>query len=171
MEEFVVLVDQNDQKLGLMEKQQAHVAGLLHRAFSVFIFNSKGELMIQQRAASKYHSPTLWTNTCCSHPRDNETYEQAAHRRLEEEMGFDCELEYKFNFIYKAHLENDLIEHELDHVFIGTFDDEPKLNPDEVMAYRWVELDDLKKDMEKNPQNYTAWFKIIFEHYVSYIEE
>ncbi len=170
MEEFVVLVDQNDQKLGLMEKQQAHVAGLLHRAFSVFIFNSKGELMIQQRAASKYHSPTLWTNTCCSHPRDNETYEQAAHRRLEEEMGFDCELEYKFNFIYKAHLENDLIEHELDHVFIGTFDDEPKLNPDEVMAYRWVELDDLKKDMEKNPQNYTAWFKIIFEHYVSYIE-
>lgn len=171
MEEFVVLVDQNDQKLGLMEKQQAHVAGLLHRAFSVFVFNSKGELMIQQRAASKYHSPTLWTNTCCSHPRDNETYEQAAHRRLEEEMGFDCELEYKFNFIYKAHLENDLIEHELDHVFIGTFDDEPKLNPDEVMAYRWVELDDLKKDMEKNPQNYTAWFKIIFEHYVSYIEE
>ncbi|HAD78986.1 MAG TPA: isopentenyl-diphosphate delta-isomerase, partial [Flavobacteriaceae bacterium] len=129
------------------------------------------ELMIQQRAASKYHSPTLWTNTCCSHPRDNETYEQAAHRRLEEEMGFDCELEYKFNFIYKAHLENDLIEHELDHVFIGTFDNEPKLNPDEVMAYRWVELDDLKKDMEKNPQNYTAWFKIIFEHYVSYIEE
>ena len=171
MEEFVVLVDQDDQKLGLMEKQQAHVAGLLHRAFSVFVFNSKGELMIQQRAASKYHSPTLWTNTCCSHPRDNETYEQAAHRRLGEEMGFDCELEYKFNFIYKAHLENDLIEHELDHVFIGTFDDEPKLNPDEVMAYRWVELDDLKKDMEKNPQNYTAWFKIIFEHYVSYIEE
>lgn len=171
MEEFVVLVDQNDQKLGLMEKQQAHIAGLLHRAFSVFVFNSKGELMIQQRAASKYHSPTLWTNTCCSHPRDNETYEQAAHRRLEEEMGFDCELDYKFNFIYKAHLENDLIEHELDHVFIGTFDDEPKLNPDEVMAYRWVELDDLKKDMEKNPQNYTAWFKIIFEHYVSYIEE
>ena len=171
MEEFVVLVDQNDQKLGLMEKQQAHIAGLLHRAFSVFVFNSKGELMIQQRAASKYHSPTLWTNTCCSHPRDNETYEQAAHRRLEEEMGFDCELDYKFNFIYKAHLENDLIEHELDHVFIGTFDDEPKLNPDEVMAYRWVELDDLKKDMEKNPQNYTAWFKIIFENYVSYIEE
>ena len=171
MEEFVVLVDQDDQKLGLMEKQQAHVAGLLHRAFSVFVFNSKGELMIQQRAASKYHSPTLWTNTCCSHPRDNETYKQAAHRRLEEEMGFDCELEYKFNFIYKAHLENDLIEHELDHVFIGIFDNEPKLNPDEVMAYRWVELDDLKKDMEKNPQNYTAWFKIIFEHYVSYIEE
>ncbi|GEM52137.1 isopentenyl-diphosphate Delta-isomerase [Empedobacter brevis] len=171
MKEFVVLVDQDDQKLGLMEKQQAHVAGLLHRAFSVFVFNSKGELMIQQRAATKYHSPTLWTNTCCSHPRDKETYEEAAHRRLQEEMGFDCELEYKFNFIYKAHLENDLTEHELDHVFIGTFDDEPNLNPDEVMAYRWVELDDLKKDIEKNPQNYTAWFKIIFEHYVSYIEE
>lgn len=170
MKEFVVLVDQDDQKLGLMEKQQAHVAGLLHRAFSVFVFNSKGELMIQQRAANKYHSPTLWTNTCCSHPRDNETYEQAAHRRLQEEMGFDCQLDFKFSFIYKAHLDNNLTEHELDHVFIGTFDDEPNLNPDEVMAYRWVELQDLKKDMEKNPQNYTAWFKIIFEHYVSYIE-
>ena len=170
MEEFVVLVDQDDQKLGLMEKQQAHVAGLLHRAFSVFVFNSNGELMIQQRAASKYHSPTLWTNTCCSHPRDNETYEQAAHRRLQEEMGFDCDLEFKFSFIYKAHLDNNLTEHELDHVFIGTFDEEPQLNPDEVMAYRWVDLMDLKKDIEKNPQNYTAWFKIIFENYVSYIE-
>ncbi|MEG0188808.1 isopentenyl-diphosphate Delta-isomerase [Algoriella sp.] len=170
MKEFVVLVDQDDQKLGLMEKQQAHVAGLLHRAFSVFVFNSNGELMIQQRAASKYHSPTLWTNTCCSHPRDNETYEQAAHRRLQEEMGFDCDLEFKFSFIYKAHLDNNLTEHELDHVFIGTFDEEPQLNPDEVMAYRWVDLMDLKKDIEKNPQNYTAWFKIIFENYVSYIE-
>lgn len=170
MKEFVVLVDQDDQKLGLMEKQQAHVAGLLHRAFSVFVFNSNGELMIQQRAASKYHSPTLWTNTCCSHPRDNETYEQAAHRRLKEEMGFDCDLEFKFSFIYKAHLDNNLTEHELDHVFIGTYNDEPKLNPEEVMAYRWVDLMDLKKDIEKNPQNYTAWFKIIFENYVSYIE-
>ena len=170
MKEFVVLVDQDDQKLGLMEKQQAHVAGLLHRAFSVFVFNSNGELMIQQRAASKYHSPTLWTNTCCSHPRDHETYEQAAHRRLQEEMGFDCDLEFKFSFIYKAHLDNNLTEHELDHVFIGTFDEEPQLNPDEVMAYRWVDLMDLKKDIEKNPQNYTAWFKIIFENYVSYIE-
>ena len=170
MKEFVVLVDQDDQKLGLMEKQQAHVAGLLHRAFSVCVFNSNGELMIQQRAASKYHSPTLWTNTCCSHPRDNETYEQAAHRRLQEEMGFDCDLEFKFSFIYKAHLDNNLTEHELDHVFIGTFDEEPQLNPDEVMAYRWVDLMDLKKDIEKNPQNYTAWFKIIFENYVSYIE-
>lgn len=170
MKEFVVLVDQDDQKLGLMEKQQAHVAGLLHRAFSVFVFNSNGELMIQQRAASKYHSPTLWTNTCCSHPRDNETYEQAAHRRLKEEMGFDCDLEFKFSFIYKAHLDNNLTEHELDHVFIGTYNDEPKLNPEEVMAYRWFDLMDLKKDIEKNPQNYTAWFKIIFEHYVSYIE-
>ena len=170
MKEFVVLVDQDDQKLGLMEKQQAHVAGLLHRAFSVFVFNSNGELMIQQRAASKYHSPTLWTNTCCSHPRDNETYDQAAHRRLKEEMGFDCDLEFKFSFIYKAHLDNNLTEHELDHVFIGTYNDEPKLNPEEVMAYRWVDLMDLKKDIEKNPQNYTAWFKIIFENYVSYIE-
>jgi isopentenyl-diphosphate Delta-isomerase len=170
MEEFVVLVDREDRELGLMEKQQAHVAGLLHRAFSVFIFNSKGELMLQQRAASKYHSPTLWTNTCCSHPRVNESYLDAAKRRLVEEMGFDCDLHYKFDFIYKANLDNGLTEHELDHVFIGKFDGEPNLNPDEVMAYRWVEMEDLKKDMFKNPQNYTAWFKIIFDQYISHIE-
>ena len=170
MEEFVVLVDCEDNEVGLMEKQQAHVAGLLHRAFSVFVFNSKGELMLQQRAASKYHSPTLWTNTCCSHPRENETYKQAANRRLVEEMGFDCDLLYKFHFIYRANLDNGLTEHELDHVFIGKFDGEPKLNPEEVMAYRWVEMDVLKKDMQTNPQNYTAWFKIIFDQYISHIE-
>ncbi len=170
MEEFVVLVDKNDNELGLMEKQQAHVAGLLHRAFSVFIFNTKGELMLQQRAASKYHSPTLWTNTCCSHPRENESYQEAAHRRLIEEMGFDCDLSFKFNFIYKANLDNGLTEHELDYVFVGTYDDEPQLNPAEVMAYRWVEMEDLKKDIVKNPQNYTAWFKIIFDQYLSHIE-
>lgn len=170
MEEYVVLVDREDNELGLMEKQQAHIAGLLHRAFSVFIFNSKGELMLQQRAASKYHSPTLWTNTCCSHPRENETYKDAANRRLMEEMGFESELSFKFHFIYKANLDNGLTEHELDHVFVGTFDGEPKLNSDEVMAYRWVEMDDLKKDMKKNPQNYTAWFKIIFDQYITNIE-
>ena len=170
MEEFVVLVDKEDNELGLMEKQQAHVAGLLHRAFSVFIFNSNGELMLQQRAASKYHSPTLWTNTCCSHPRENESYVEAAHRRLIEEMGFDCDLAFKFSFIYKANLDNGLTEHELDYVFVGTFDGEPYLNMDEVMAYRWVEMDDLKKDIIKNRQNYTALFKIIFEQYLSNIE-
>ena len=170
MEEFVVLVNEDDNQTGLMEKQQAHVAGLLHRAFSVFIFNSKGELMLQQRAASKYHSPTLWTNTCCSHPRVNETYIEAAHRRLVEEMGFDCSLTFSFSFIYKASLDNGLTEHELDHVFIGTFDGEPNLNKDEVMDYRWVEMEDLKNDISKNPQHYTAWFKIIFNHYLSHIE-
>jgi len=170
MEEYVVLVDREDNELGLMEKQQAHMAGLLHRAFSVFVFNSNGELMLQQRAASKYHSPTLWTNTCCSHPREDESYKDAAHRRLVEEMGFECELNYKFNFIYKANLENGLTEHELDHVFIGTFDGVPQLNADEVMAYRWVDMEELKKDMQKNPQNYTAWFKIIFDQYISHIE-
>lgn len=170
MEEYVVLVDRNDNELGLMEKQQAHIAGLLHRAFSVFVFNSNGELMLQQRAASKYHSPTLWTNTCCSHPRENESYSDAANRRLVEEMGFECQLDYKFNFIYKANLDNGLTEHELDHVFIGTFDGEPQLNPEEVMAYRWVDMDVLKKDMQKNPQNYTAWFNIIFDQYISHIE-
>jgi isopentenyl-diphosphate Delta-isomerase len=170
MEEFVVLVDKEDNELGLMEKQQAHIAGLLHRAFSVFIFNSRGELMLQQRAASKYHSPTLWTNTCCSHPRENETYLEAAHRRLVEEMGFDCDLSFKFKFIYKANLDNGLTEHELDYVFIGLYDGEPNLNSSEVMAYRWVEMEDLKKDIAKNPQNYTAWFKIIFDQYLSHIE-
>lgn len=171
MEEFVVLVDRNDQPKGLMEKQQAHVAGLLHRAFSVFIFNDKNQLMIQQRAAHKYHSPELCTNTCCSHPRENETYKQAAHRRLVEEMGFDCELDYKFNFIYKAQLENGLTEHELDHVFVGSYNDEPRLNAEEVMAYQWITIADLKIDIDKNPNKYTAWFKIIFEHYSAHIEE
>lgn len=171
MEEFVVLVDTEDRELGLMEKQQAHVAGLLHRAFSVFIFNSQGELMLQQRAASKYHSPTLWTNTCCSHPRENESYEEAAHRRLVEEMGFDCDLTFKFSFIYKAQLANGLTEHELDHVFIGYYNDEPKLNKEEVMAYKWINMYELKNDIIQNPENYTAWFKIIFDQYLAHIED
>ncbi len=171
MEEMVVLVNPEDQVVGLMEKQQAHVAGLLHRAFSVFIFNKKGELMLQQRAADKYHSPTLWTNTCCSHPRENETYKEAAHRRLQEEMGFDTELTYSFNFIYKAQFENGLTEHELDHVFVGYYDDEPTLNPEEVMAYRWITIEDLETEMKQNPEHFTAWFKIIFDEYVSHLHQ
>ena len=171
MEEMVVLVNPEDQVVGLMEKQQAHIAGLLHRAFSVFIFNKKGELMLQQRAADKYHSPGLWTNTCCSHPRENETYEEAAHRRLQEEMGFDTALTYVFNFIYKAQFDNGLTEHELDHVFIGYYDGEPTLNPEEVMDYRWITLEDLAMEMKQSPERFTAWFKIIFEQYVSYLHK
>ena len=167
MEEFVVLIDRDDNPVGLMEKQQAHHAGLLHRAFSVFIFNSKNELMIHQRAAEKYHSPKLWTNTCCSHPRENETYEQAAHRRLIEEMGFDCEIQEKFHFIYKAELEEGLFEHELDRVFTGFYEGEVNFNPEEVMDYKWIGMDELKKDIDFNPDKYTAWFKIIFKEYLS----
>ena len=170
IEEQVILVNEQDEPIGLMNKMEAHEKAVLHRAFSVFILNDKNEVMLQQRAHHKYHSPLLWTNTCCSHQRAGETNIEAGKRRLFEEMGFQAELKELYHFIYKAPFDNGLTEHELDHVFIGTFDDEPNLNPEEVMAYRWVELDDLKKDMEKNPQNYTAWFKIIFEHYVSYIE-
>ncbi len=167
MEEFVVLVNENDEQLGLMEKQQAHIAGLLHRAFSVFVFNSKGELLLQKRAEDKYHSPMLWTNTCCSHPRENETYAEAAHRRLQEEMGFDCELEEKFNFIYKARLDNDLFEHELDHVFTGLYDGEIHINKEEVDGFKWITMDELIADMESRPEKYTIWFRIIFDEYLA----
>lgn len=167
MEEKVVLVDEQDRVLGLMEKQQAHVAGLLHRAFSVFIFNEKGELLLQQRAASKYHSPLLWTNTCCSHPRENETYLEAAQRRLKEEMGFSCELKPSFHFIYKAQLGDNLFEHELDHVFTGTYSGEIHINPEEVEAFKWVSRQNLIQDMKENPENYTIWFRIIFDEYLA----
>lgn len=165
MTEYVILVDENDNELGLMEKLEAHQKGILHRAFSVFIFNSKGELLLQQRAAEKYHSAQLWTNTCCSHPRKGETYLQAAHRRLMEEMGFDCPLEEKFHFIYQAVFDDGLIEHELDHVFIGEFNGSFEFNQDEVMSTQWISLDDLKMDMAQHPEKYTAWFKIIFERF------
>jgi len=159
--EEVILVDENDQPIGTMEKLEAHHKGVLHRAFSVFVFNSAGELMLQRRAAHKYHSPGLWTNTCCSHPRMGETAEEAAHRRLVEEMGFDCDLEYGFHFIYKKQV-GELIEHELDHVFLGTFDGEPNLNPEETDGWRMMGLDQVATDMEANPDHYTEWFKICF---------
>lgn len=170
MTEYVVLVDENDEQLGLMEKQQAHVAGLLHRAFSVFVFNSKGETLLQKRAEGKYHSPGLWTNTCCSHPRENESYKEAAQRRLQEEMGFSCELEEKFHFIYKAKLDNDLYEHELDHVFTGIYDGEFKINEEEVGDFKWISMEDLIADINSNPENYTVWFKIIFKEYLSKLQ-
>jgi len=163
MEEHVILVDENDTPVGLMEKIEAHEKALLHRAFSVFIFNKKGELMLQQRAVSKYHSPLLWTNTCCSHQREGETNIEAGKRRLQEEMGFSTDLKEVFSFIYKAPFDNGLTEHELDHVMIGFYDDAPKLNKEEAEAYKWMPLEDVKKDIEENPQLYTAWFKIIFK--------
>jgi isopentenyl-diphosphate delta-isomerase len=163
MEEQVILIDENDNPIGLMEKIEAHEKALLHRAFSVFIFNKKGELMLQQRAADKYHSPLLWTNTCCSHQRDGETNLEAGKRRLFEEMGFVTELKEVFSFIYKAPFDNGLTEHELDHVMVGYFDGEPNLNAEEVESYKWMTLEDVKSDIENNPNEYTAWFKIIFE--------
>lgn len=164
-EENVILVDRQDNQIGLMPKLEAHEKALLHRAFSVFVFNDKGELMLQQRAAHKYHSPLLWTNTCCSHQRAGETNIQAGRRRLREEMGFECELEDTFWFIYKAPFDNGLTEHELDHVLIGYYDDDPEINPEEVNDFQWISLDDLTRDMEENSEKYTVWFKIIFNEY------
>ncbi len=163
MEENVILVDVLDNQLGLMPKMEAHEKAVLHRAFSVFIFNDKGELMLQQRAAHKYHSPLLWTNTCCSHQRDGESNIEAGKRRLIEEMGFKTNLKEIFSFVYKAPFDNGLTEHELDHVMIGNFNGTPKINTDEVASYKWMTLEAVKKDIELQPNIYTAWFKIIFK--------
>ncbi|MCK5044908.1 isopentenyl-diphosphate Delta-isomerase [Candidatus Parcubacteria bacterium] len=156
----IILVDKDDNEIGKGEKMAVHLAGQLHRAFSIFIFNSQGEMMLQRRASTKYHSPGLWTNACCSHPRPGESLEQAAKRRLKEEMGFECDLQKVFSFIYKAKVE-DLTEHEFDHVFIGKFDQEPVLNKEEADGWKWIELKQLIEDIIKNPKEYTCWFKII----------
>jgi|TARA_B110001454_G_scaffold203607_1_gene211660 isopentenyl-diphosphate delta-isomerase len=163
MEELVVLVDEKDNQVGLMPKMEAHEKAVLHRAFSVFIFNSEGKLMLQQRAADKYHSPLLWTNTCCSHQREGETNLEAGKRRLEEEMGFTTDLKEVFWFVYKAPFENGLTEHELDHVMVGYYEEAPKINKEEVASYKWMTLIDVKKSIEKHPKEYTEWFKIIFD--------
>jgi isopentenyl-diphosphate delta-isomerase, type 1 len=162
MPEYVVLVDNKDNQIGLMEKQAAHVNPTLHRAFSIFVFNSKGEMLLQQRALTKYHTPGLWTNTCCSHPRDGESLQDATKRRLIEEMGMECELKEVFSFIYKADVMQGLIEHEFDHVFVGTTDVTPIINREEVESYKYETVANIAKDIEKNPENYTAWFKIAF---------
>ena len=146
-----------------MPKMEAHEKAVLHRAFSVFIFNDKGELMLQERAAHKYHSPLLWTNTCCSHQRDGESNIEAGKRRLIEEMGFKTNLKEIFSFVYKAPFDNGLTEHELDHVMIGNFNGVPKINPDEVASFKWMTLEAVIKDIELQPNIYTAWFKIIFK--------
>ncbi|RZK47368.1 MAG: isopentenyl-diphosphate Delta-isomerase [Pedobacter sp.] len=163
MEEQVILVDRNDVELGLMGKMEAHYKGELHRAFSVFIFNSRGELLLQQRASNKYHSPGQWTNTCCSHPRQGEVTVAAAKRRLREEMGMDCQLHYGFNFLYKASFDNNLVEHEFDHVFFGVSDRLPIINKSEVMAYKYMDMNLLGEDLTVNPSHYTAWLNICFD--------
>lgn len=165
MEEYVVLVNPEDEVLGLMEKQQAHINGLLHRAFSIFLFNSKGEMLLQKRAAKKYHSPNQWTNAVCSHPRNGETYLEGAKRRLKEELGIETELTENFNFIYKADVGEGLWEHELDHVFVGTYEGDFNLNKDEVDDVRYISMEDLDKEISENPEHFTEWFKIILEEY------
>lgn len=169
MQEKLILVDKKDKKVGVEEKLKVHREGKLHRAFSVFIFrakrgkpfifNSKRETLIQQRAESKYHSGGLWGNTCCSHPKPGELLNKSAEKRLEEEMGIKTELKEVFNFIYKAKV-GDLTEHEFDHIFIGKFDGQPKPRKSEVQNFKWVKLKNLESDIKKNPQKYTPWLKI-----------
>lgn len=161
--EEVILVDEHDREVGTMEKLEAHQKGLLHRAFSILVFNSKGELMLQQRAIHKYHSGGLWTNTCCSHPRPGETAIAAGKRKLIQEMGFDCELTYSHKFIYKVELDNNLIEHEWDHVLVGHYNDKPEINTSEAMNWKFMALDALQKDVAENPRHYTQWFKMILQ--------
>ena len=170
-EDKVILVDKNDNQVGLMPKLEAHEKGVLHRAFSIFIFNSKYELLLQKRASSKYHSGGLWTNTCCSHPREGEDTLDAANRRLDEEMGIKTSLRKVYDFIYKAELDNQLTEHEFDHVFYGVFDNDPTLNKDEAEDFKWVDMETLNNDIIKNEDNYTVWFKIAFEYFYNYLKK
>jgi len=167
----VILVDPNDRPIGFMEKMEAHQKGLLHRAFSIFILNNKNELLLQQRAAQKYHSPLLWTNTCCSHQRTGETNIEAGNRRLREEMGFSTPLKELFSFIYKAPFDNGLTEHELDHVMIGYYNKNPKINTKEVNDWKWIPIENVRDKLIKNPKEYTAWFKIIFNEFYHFLEE
>lgn len=171
IEDNVILVNEKDEPIGLMPKMAAHEKAVLHRAFSVFVLNNKNEIMLQQRAHHKYHSPLLWTNTCCSHQREGESNIQAGSRRLDEEMGFQTELKELFHFIYKAPFDNGLTEHELDHVMIGYYNDAPNINTDEVEDWKWMPIEAVKTDMQKNPEIYTIWFKIIFDQFYHFLEE
>ncbi len=162
MPEEVILVNEQDEQTGTIEKMEAHRKALLHRAFSVFIFNGKGEMLLQQRALGKYHSPGLWTNTCCSHPRPGEQVEVAASRRLKEEMGIDTLLEKIFDFIYRTEFENGLTEYEFDHVYTGIYSGELTPNKQEVKDYCFRSMDDIEQDLLRRPEKYSAWFRIAF---------
>ena len=169
MNDLLILVDENDNELGVLDKLSVHQQGLLHRAFSVFVFNPEDELLLQQRADEKYHSAGLWSNTCCSHPRKGENMTDATNRRLDEEMGLQCDLEFEFSFIYKFEFENGLTEHEFDHVYFGKTGVRPIPNPTEVKAYKYLTLQNLEKEIKINPQDYSAWLKIclpkVLEHF------
>jgi isopentenyl-diphosphate delta-isomerase len=162
--EQVILVDEADNEIGSMEKMEAHRKGVLHRAFSILLYNSQGQLLLQKRSNQKYHSAGLWTNTCCSHPRPKESIDLAARRKLMQEMGIDFQPEFSFKFIYKTALENQLIEHECDHVLMGQYEGDFKINPEEVEDWKYVDVTDLKNDIKQNPENYTFWFKEIMHH-------
>jgi len=165
MSELVILVDEQDNEKGVMPKLEAHEQGVLHRAFSVFIFNSAGEMLLQQRAAIKYHSSGLWSNACCSHPRPGEAVHDAAVRRLKEEMGITCAVSEVFSFVYHAKLDRGLIEHEYDHVLMGVCDDTPRPDPKEVAGWQYLSKEDLESKMKLNPERYTEWFKLCIEHH------
>jgi len=167
--EYVILVDEHDRAVGTMEKLEAHRQGRLHRAFSVFVFDSEKRLLLQQRAAHKYHSGGLWTNTCCSHPRPEETTLAAAARRLREEMGMSADLAHAFTFQYREPFGNGLIEHEVDHVFTAYSDGEPSINPEEVASFRWIGLAELEREVAAQPETFTAWFKQIYRSVFEYI--
>jgi isopentenyl-diphosphate delta-isomerase len=171
IEENVILVNKEDEQIGLMPKMEAHEKALLHRAFSVFVLNSKNQIMLQQRAHHKYHSPLLWTNTCCSHQREGETNIKAGSRRLFEEMGFKTDLKELFHFIYKAPFDNGLTEHELDHVMIGYYDEKPEINPEEAEAWKWMDIEAVKSDLILHAEIYTVWFKIIFDEFYHFLED
>lgn len=158
----IILVDEKDNEIGVMEKLKTHREGRLHRAFSIFIFNSKGEMLLQKRAATKYHSPGLWTNACCSHPEPDKNLKEEAKRRLKEEMGINCALKEIFSFVYRADF-GSLTEYELDHVFIGNFNGNPRPNEDEADDWKWIRPEELKKDVKENPGKYTYWFKLILD--------
>jgi isopentenyl-diphosphate delta-isomerase len=160
MNDLLILVDENDNEIGLMEKLSVHQTGSLHRAFSVFIFNSKGELLLQQRADDKYHSGGLWTNTCCSHPVNGEQIKSTIKKRLKEEMGIECETDFQFSFIYKTEFSNGLTEHELDHVYFGKSDQLPVPNIFEAKDWKYIDLEQLRQSIDKNPQDYSYWLKI-----------
>ena len=161
MEEILILVDKNDKPLGSGFKIPIHQQGLLHRAFSIFIFNNQGELMLQQRAAKKYHSGKLWTNSCCGHPRWGENTDDAAHRRLGEEMGMDCKLYPVSTLVYRAQVSNNLIEHEYDHIYVGLFNDSPKINFNEANDWKWQDTVQLEKELKNSPEQFTIWFREI----------
>jgi isopentenyl-diphosphate Delta-isomerase len=161
-EKEVILVDESDEAIGAMEKMEAHRHGVLHRAFSVFIFNSNGQMLLQQRADTKYHSAGLWTNACCSHPAPGEEIKSAAEKRLQEELGFKAEIKPAFDFIYKVSFDNGLTEHEYDHVFVGYYDGEIKPDEDEVKEWKFMGMDDLAREMEREPDTFTSWFQIAF---------